>query len=255
MTQSLHPATQGFELAADLYQQVRPNYPQQLIKLLSHLQLNQDSHVLDLGSGTGKFLPYLSHFNVQLYAADPIAEMLEQLQHLYPHVQTVQAQSENLPFASQQFDLVSCAQSFHWFANTEALQEIHRVLKPQADLLLIWNQRDTEVDWVRAIADYLVDFEDGTPRFHAGTWQQVFQQQKLFHCVQETVFTHQQQGVVEQVVSKRLLSTSFIAKLSPIQQQQFKQHIEKIVFEHTGKQVQDEIIFPYKTYVYQFKKL
>ena len=61
MTQSLHPAAQkGFSLGAELYQQVRPSYPQEIaFWLQDRLKIDETSTVVDLGSGTGKFLPYL----------------------------------------------------------------------------------------------------------------------------------------------------------------------------------------------------
>ncbi|UXI51178.1 hypothetical protein N5980_13855 [Acinetobacter variabilis] len=63
-----------------------------------------------------------------------------------------------------------------------------------------------------------------------------------------------QYGPVEQVVSKRLLSTSFIAALQKEQQQQLKQQFEQIIKNYTDKGAEDMINFPYITYVYVFKK-
>ncbi len=77
-------------------------------------------------------------------------------------------------------DLVSCAQSFHWFANLQSLKEIHRILKPQGHLLLIWNQRDISVNWVNALAQMILPFEGDTPRFHNQDWRQVFADTDLF---------------------------------------------------------------------------
>ena len=81
MTQLLHPAAQhGFSAAAELYQQVRPSYPQEIHAWLTEqLHLNTDSHVIDLASGTGKFLPYLIPHSGQLTAIEPVTEMLAQL--------------------------------------------------------------------------------------------------------------------------------------------------------------------------------
>lgn len=157
MTQSLHPAAQqGFSSAAELYQQARPNYPQQIVTWLQQqLNLDAQSTVVDLGSGTGKFLPYLQQVTSHIIAVEPIAEMLTQLQQAYPQISTLQASSDRLPIASESIDAVICAQSFHWFANIESLNEIHQILKPHGQLGLVWNQRDIQVDWVKALADVL----------------------------------------------------------------------------------------------------
>ncbi|KAF1019354.1 MAG: putative methyltransferase [Acinetobacter bereziniae] len=124
MTQSLHPAAQkGFSTAAELYQQVRPNYPQAVIQwLIEDLALNPNSTVVDLGAGTGKFLPYLKQVTPNITAVEPVTEMLEQLKIAHPDVQTLQAKSDQIPLESESIDAVLCAQSFHWFANIENIE-------------------------------------------------------------------------------------------------------------------------------------
>ena len=257
MTQSLHPAAQkGFSSAAELYQQVRPDYPQDIVNWLQdQLQLSEKSHVIDLGSGTGKFLPYLQQITSHITAIEPIQEMLAQLQHAYPEIQTLQASSEHLPVTANGMDAVICAQSFHWFANLETLQQIHQVLKPSGHLALIWNQRDINVDWVKALADLIEPLEGNTPRYHSEKWKDVFKHQSLFQLENVQTFQQQHVGTVENVVSKRLLSTSFIAALPEQEQQQLKALFEQIVFSYTGKYPQDEITFPYITHAYDFKKI
>lgn len=256
MTQLLHPAAQqGFSAAAELYQQVRPSYPQEMHTWLTEqLHLNTTSHVIDLASGTGKFLPYLLPHSGRLIAIEPVTEMLAQLKLTYPQVETLQAFSDHMPLPACSIDAVLCAQAFHWFANMDSLKEIDRVLKPHGHLGLVWNQRDTQVDWVNALAERLAPLEGDTPRYHSGLWQKVFDQQNLFQLKSLHQFNQVQTGTVEQVVSKRLLSTSFIAAMPLEQQQDLKQQFEQIVLQYTGKQAQDEISFPYITYAYHFQK-
>ncbi|ENV38032.1 hypothetical protein F959_00789 [Acinetobacter venetianus RAG-1 = CIP 110063] len=256
MTQSLHPAAQkGFSLGAELYQQVRPSYPQEItFWLQDRLKIDETSTVVDLGSGTGKFLPYLNQTQANVIAVEPIAAMLQQLQQAHPLVESVQAFSHQLPFSSTSIDAVICAQSFHWFANIETLTEIHRVLKPAGQLGLVWNQRDTNVNWVKALADEIAPLEGDTPRYHSEQWKKVFEQQTLFKLIKLNTFQLLHHGTVEQVVSNRLLSTSFIAAMPEIEQQRLKAKFEQIVFDFTGLTAQDQIDFPYTTYAYQFQK-
>ncbi|MCH7306134.1 class I SAM-dependent methyltransferase [Acinetobacter sp. NIPH 1869] len=257
MTQSLHPAAQkGFSLGAELYQQVRPSYPQEIaVWLQDRLQIDESSTVVDLGAGTGKFLPYLIQTQAKVIAVEPVTEMLQQLQQAYPTVDCLQAFSSELPFADASMDAILCAQSFHWFANIETLSEMHRVLKPSGHLGLIWNQRDTAVDWVKALADEIAPLEGDTPRYHSEQWKQAFEGQSLFKLDGLTTFQQAHQGTVEQVVSKRLLSTSFIAAMPSREQQQLKAKFEQIVFDFTGLTAQDQISFPYTTFAYHFQKI
>lgn len=257
MTHSLHPAAQkGFSSVAELYQQVRPNYPQDVVTWLKQdLELNANSSVIDLGAGTGKFLPYLKQITPHIIAIEPVTEMLEQLKIVHPDVQILQAKSDQIPLNSASVDAVLCAQSFHWFANIETLNEIHQILKPNGHLGLIWNQRNEHVDWVKALTNVLSPIGGDTPRYHSGQWKLVFENQFLFQLESTQVFSQVQTGTVENVVSKRFLSISFIAAMPEQEQLKLKQQFEQIVFEYTGKQAQDEIDFPYETYVYNFKKL
>ncbi|MCU4413807.1 class I SAM-dependent methyltransferase [Acinetobacter sp. WU_MDCI_Axc73] len=249
-------AQQGFSQAAELYQEVRPDYPNEIVNWLKQeLQLDQSSCVVDLGAGTGKFLPYLQQVTSEIIAVEPVQAMREQLSLAHPDVKTLDAYSTEIPLPPQSVDAVLCAQSFHWFANIETLDEIYQLLKVEGHLGLIWNQRNIEVNWVKALADILQPLEQDTPRYHSGDWKKVFEHQFLFRLESVKVYSQVQKGTVEQVVSKRLLSTSFIAAMTEKQQLELKQKFEKIVYEFTGKQPQDEIEFPYITYAYHFKKI
>lgn len=256
MTHSLHPAAeQGFASAAELYQRVRPNYPAEIVHwLIDNLKITPQSTAIDLGAGTGKFLKYLKQATANIIAVEPIAEMLEQLKIVHPEVQIQQAFSHQILLNSNSIDAILCAQSFHWFANFETLTEIHRLLKPNGSLGLVWNQRDESVDWVKALADFIQQFESDTPRFHSQEWQNVFEQQNLFDFIGKQAFVQYQVGTVEDVVSDRLLSTSFIAAMPLNQQLQLKQKFEDIVYQYTEKMPQDQIAFPYITYAFHYKK-
>ena len=257
MTHSLHPAAQkGFSSAAELYQQVRPSYPQNIpLWLQDRLKVTSQAQALDLASGTGKFLPYLQQLTQDIIAVEPVSEMLAQLKQAYPHIKTIQAFSHDIPIQANSIDIVTCTQAFHWFANFETLTEVHRILKKDGFFVLIWNQRDIRVDWVKALADYLLPLEGDTPRFHSNLWRNAFQQQNLFKLFEEVTFTQLQHGTVEQVVSNRLLSTSFIAAMPKLEQLKLKAEFEKIVEDYTSKSAQDEIDFPYTTHVYVFQKV
>lgn len=256
MTQSIHPsAAQGFRHSAELYQQVRPSYPAEIAAWLQqYYQTQTEPHCMDLGAGTGKFLPTLQSLTPHILAIEPIDQMRAELQAQYPNINCQAGLSHALPCVSQSIDAVFCAQAFHWFANTESLDEMARVLKAQGDLFLIWNQRDLAVDWVNAIAKLIYPLEGNTPRYHSGQWQKVIQTYGGFTEKNQLMWRFDHVGTVEQVVSKRLMSTSFIAALSDLEQLNLKQQIEQIVQRYTGLNATDEIAFPYVTHLYHYQK-
>lgn len=256
MTQSLHHAAeQGFSSSAELYAEVRPSYPEQLsLWLKETLHLTPQQHLLDLGAGTGKLIPELLKISPHITAVEPIQAMRTQLEQQHPNIISRAGISQNIPLPDQSVDAVLCGQAFHWFSDLDSLKEIARVLKPQGHLILIWNQRDLSVDWVKELAECIAPYEGDTPRYHSGQWQQVFQHQKLFQAKQQHIIAHPHQGRVEDVVVKRLLTTSFIAALSPQKQYNLKQKFESIIKEYTNKNPDDVIVFPYQTYIYHFQK-
>lgn len=256
MTQSLHPSAQkGFSLGAELYQQVRPSYPPEIVVWLQdQLKVGENSTVIDLGSGTGKFLPFLLQTQAKVIAVEPVTAMREQLEQRYNTVECLQTSSDQLLVKDESINAIICAQSFHWFSNIETLKEMYRVLIPTGHLGLVWNQRDITVDWVKALADEIAPLEGDTPRYHSEKWKQVFENQKLFRFIGLDTFQLLHRGTVEQVVSKRLLSTSFIATMPAEQQQRLKARFEQIVFDFTGLSTQDQIDFPYTTFAYHFQK-
>ena len=140
-------AQQGFSTQAVTYAQGRPDYPRQLTGWLADtLRINAQSSVIDLGAGTGKFTRLLSTLAPTLTAVEPVAAMGAQLTKLLPDVRLVNGTAESIPLPSASTDAVVCAQAFHWFSTEAALAEIHRVLKPDGRLGLVWNVRDESVD-------------------------------------------------------------------------------------------------------------
>ena len=78
----------------------------------------------------------------------------------------------NLPDGSS--DAVLCAQAFHWFADDQTMAEIHRVLKSEGRLGLVWNVRDESVDWVASITDIVQPYEGNLPRYQKGEWRRPY---------------------------------------------------------------------------------
>ena len=91
--------------------------------------------VLDLGSGTGKLLPYLIATGAETIAVEPVQAMRERLERDHPNSFTFSGSAEAIPLADGSLD----AQAFHWFANVQTMAEIWRVLRTSGALGLIWN--------------------------------------------------------------------------------------------------------------------
>lgn len=250
-----HAARDGFQVAADTYARGRPDYPDALRGWLDKaLALDATRTVLDLGAGTGKFTRLLRDTGARVIAVEPVAAMREALQHRLPGVSTLDGTAQTLPLEAESVDAVVCAQAFHWFADHAALREIHRVLRPDGMLGLIWNVRDESLDWVAAITRLISPYEGDAPRYHTGRWRTAFDQAD-FGPLEETVFEHAHIGTPEQVIVDRFLSVSFIAALPTAEQAEVARQLRALIAEHPALRGRQTLSFPYRTHAFRARRL
>ncbi|NMC06357.1 MAG: class I SAM-dependent methyltransferase [Candidatus Lokiarchaeota archaeon] len=92
--------------------------------------------VLDIATGTGHLALALAPHVARVVGIDLTPEMLAEAEKLkaqykMPHVEFRTGDVHGLPFDACSFDLVTCRRAPHHFSDIKkALQEIHRVLKP-----------------------------------------------------------------------------------------------------------------------------
>lgn len=160
----------GFSSASN-YEQIRQEYPIEAVEfLLQKLGLHTASTsradqvtVLELGSGTGKFtrvmLEVLKGKNVRVIASDPLENMCEHFKLLLPDTEIIQCRAEDIKLPDASVDVVIASQSFHWFANSTSLKEIHRVLVPGGRFGMIWSLLDITVPWAAKIWEFVSSLE------------------------------------------------------------------------------------------------
>lgn len=146
----------SFASVAQEYDRSRPSYPADAVTwLIGEHRLGGPLKVLELGAGTGLLTELVVAAGHEVLATDPLPEMLEHLSRRLPDVATAVATAESIPVPSRSYDVVLCAQSFHWFDHPVALAEIARVLRPGGVLGLVWNVRDEGIPWVRKLGTLL----------------------------------------------------------------------------------------------------
>lgn len=243
-------AATGFAQGAADYVQGRPDYPPAIVGWLQRaLGLAPGTSVADLGAGTGKFLPSLLATGADIVAMEPVQAMRARLAADYAQVRSIGASAEAMPLPDASLDAVVCATAFHWFATPAALREIHRVLRPGGRLGLVWNVRDTRVDWVARL-NALVDRHQGdAPRQHSEDWKQVFPFAG-FAPLQREEFAYEHTGPAEQVIVRRVLSTSFIAALPPVEREQVADKVRALIAAEPQLAGRDTVALPYRTVAY-----
>ncbi len=124
---------------AKLYAKSRNIYPQEFWEILHSLGVGQcRQKILDIGTGTG-ILP----MNMVCYGGDYIgvdlsAEMIQQAKALVPSAEFICADAHNLPFESGSFDVITALQCWVYLDKEKLLPEIHRILKTNGSLYIMF---------------------------------------------------------------------------------------------------------------------
>ena len=151
MTERERWADEGFAAGA-LYDAARPSYPAAAVaRVVSDLELDRSSRIVDLGAGTGIFTRLIADHVGEVVAVEPSASMRASLAEASPGVTVLEGRDDAIPLEDGWADAVVVAQAFHWFDAPRALAEIARVLRPGGGLGLVWNERDESWVWVRRL--------------------------------------------------------------------------------------------------------
>jgi ubiquinone/menaquinone biosynthesis C-methylase UbiE len=211
---------EAFDRAADAYDRVRPEYPDEAVDwLVETLGLGEGKTVVDLAAGTGKLTKRLVRAGARVVAVEPAPAMLARLREVAPQAEALEGTAEEIPLPDACADAVTVAQAFHWFSNETAIGEIHRVLRPGGRLALVWNRRVLEAPAQAALDKLLEPYElPHIPRHKSDDWRVAIEATELF----EPVASHElpwSQWVDRAGMVDRYASTSFIAALDPAEHQ------------------------------------
>jgi ubiquinone/menaquinone biosynthesis C-methylase UbiE len=142
--------TQRFSGRASSYARARPGYPQELFDHLFAVRaLYKGCTVADLGAGTGIFSELLLRHGMTVYAIEPNQEMRAVAEARLAGVdgfKIVVGSAEQTTLAEQSVDAITAAQAFHWFDIEPTRREAARILRPGGQVIMVWNNRDKEID-------------------------------------------------------------------------------------------------------------
>ena len=248
-------AARGFSAAADAYERSRPDYPPEAIELLrDRLALRPGRTVLDVGAGTGKLTRLLVPTGARLLALEPVVEMRAKLVSTTPGAEALDGLAEAVPLPDASVDAAVCAQAFHWFDAPRALAELHRVLRPDAWLVLIWNVRDESVPWVKAMGDLVASLQEDIPRHQDEAWRPAVDESPWFDFVETRTFPHGQRlspaGVLD-----RLASMSAVAAETPEARDALTAAVAEVLRTDPDTAGRDVIVLPYTTELHWLRRL
>ncbi len=226
-----------------LYDSARPDYPESAINyFVSVFDTGKRTRALDLGAGTGIFTRQILPYVGTMIAVDPSASMRDALRASSPNVEVIDGSDVNIPVSDNSVDVVFVAQAFHWFDETRALNEIHRVLVDEGGLGLIWNERDESVDWVRALS-HAMQWDTRQP-YDVGKDFTPIIERGPFADVERVAFEHSQ-TLTRQGLYQRVLSTSYISTMEEGEREAVMQRVSEVV-----EDLSEPIVLPYLSTAY-----
>ena len=241
---SVHRSAEAFGDAAAAYDRGRPDYPPDAVDWLARtLDLAPGRTVVDLAAGTGKMTRALARTRARVVAVEPSDGMRALIAG-----EALAGTAEEIPLGDGSADAVCVAQAFHWFANERALREIHRVLRPDGRLALVWNRRDLSAPAHAELDRMFAPYQGDTPRHRHGTWRAAMEATDLFAPLGsfEVAFDqrHDVAGYVE-----RAASTSFIAALPDAERERLLAEVEAI-----GRRLGEPIVLPYVSELFAYER-
>lgn len=106
--------------------------------LAARLNIGPQSQVLDVACGTGEWLLVCEALGATACGVDISDKAVEVCRLSMPRGEFYAQPAESLPFADQRFDVVTCLGSLeHFVQPQQALQEMVRVAKPDAQFILL----------------------------------------------------------------------------------------------------------------------
>lgn len=141
-----------FDKKGGIYSKARPSYPDELfVYLKEHNLISGSTVVADIGSGTGIFTEKLCPYVSKIFAIEPNDDMRSVAEVKYAaheNIISVNGSAENTKLSDKSVDFITVAQAFHWFDRQTFKAECQRILKIDGNILLVWNDRDTESELI-----------------------------------------------------------------------------------------------------------
>ncbi|XP_048771859.2 uncharacterized protein LOC125677737 [Ostrea edulis] len=266
MSDSVHDTAKTGFVDGDNYDRFRPTYTDEVVKLIASIitgcqtddECSPKYDCVELGAGTGKLtmklikeLPKVKGY----LATEPMDGFQEILRKNCPGIDTLVCSAEKMPVPSESVKAVVAAQCFHWFANMTSLNEINRILTPAGKLIMVWNNKDWKVPWVKDIEGILTRYYGDTPRAVSYKWKEVIEKCTHFRCVRHEILPGTLLKGREQDVIGHFCSVSVIASLEDDEKAKVRCEMKTILDRHGLTAGNDDIAVPFHTELYVCEKI
>ncbi len=229
----------SFDAIADRYERARPAYAEDAVSWIA--QRLPFERVLDLAAGTGKLTRQLVARGADVVAVEPGDAMRAVLERVVPEAHALAGSAEAIPLPAASVDAITVGQAFHWFRVTEALVEMHRVLRPGGGFALLWNEWDDDDPLLHELNVLIEELRPTSRSNEIAQRETVLAESPLFGELDERSFAHADRLGADAIV-ERVASVSAVAVATPAQQARAEARVRALVGER-------EVDFPLITTV------
>ena len=136
-----------YDKVSKIYDNVRVGDPEMVHQILQGVNLNRDSLVLDVGSGTGNnTILFTKATNAKVTGLDISYGMLEKASEKDKQVPLVQSPADALPFADETFQFVFMTEVIHHLPDPgSSIEDIYRILESGGSLCIV-TQSHKQID-------------------------------------------------------------------------------------------------------------
>ncbi|MBO4636262.1 MAG: class I SAM-dependent methyltransferase [Clostridiales bacterium] len=122
-----------FDKAADLYDRMRPGYPDELYQaIFDYIRIGPESSVVEVGSGAGQATSPLLRTGCRLISVEygsSFADLLSEKYRDCPNFSVINGRFEETSLPNDSFDLVYSATAFHWVPEKEGYTKVFSMLR------------------------------------------------------------------------------------------------------------------------------
>lgn len=259
MSKFIHQtAANGFEMAGDVYERSRPDYPLAVINLICSTNTGMQSKtIVDLAAGTGKLTRLLPLTGAkEIIAIEPVKGMRAKLYSI-PNISVIDGIAEDIPLENASVDIVTVGQAFHWFNGQQAMKEIYRILKPNGKLYLFWHIRDVDMcPWLNVMNKIIDQWQPpGHPHYQTMKWLDAFTSTSREFSPLKYQQEYHEQYVTIDILLDRILSSSFISCLSEDDRRIVLDEVITLTNHHPETIEKTDFLVPYQTHMYWCERL
>jgi SAM-dependent methyltransferase len=244
-------STTRFSDRVENYARYRPGYPPEVLQALkTECGLAGEHVIADIASGTGIWTRALLENGNAVFAVEPNAGMraaCEASLASFAKFKSIAGTAEATTLADRSIDFVTAAQAAHWFDRERSRREFARIMKPDAWLVLMWNERVTDStaflrDYEQLLLKYGTDYQEIR---HERTTDEINQFFDPLPFTERVFDMHQHFDYAG--IEGRLLSSSYAPGPEHPQHEAMLHELRGIFDAHA---IEGKATFEYKTRVY-----